>query len=46
MLQDAAFLCFCVLVQLLMSCQAKLVKYRDEAVEAEELVNHLTQQVR
>ena len=37
---------FCVLVQLLMSCQAKLVKYRDEAVEAEELVNHLTQQVR
>ena len=45
-LQDAAFLCFCVLVQLLMSCQAKLVKYRDEAVEAEELVNHLTQQVR
>ena len=37
---------FCVLVQLLMSCQAKLVKYRDEAVEAEELVNHLSQQVR
>ena len=26
--------------------QAKLVKYRDEAVEAEELVNHLTQQVK
>ena len=27
-------------------CQAKLVKYRDEAVEAEELVNRLTQQVK